>query len=191
MRTILTLAAFALLVALLGYTIVPRLPQSAPTNATQAPAWNPAAVKSKLAAVEVREIDPTHAALVFSYELQNDTDSDYQLPKGPTTIIMTRLKSDGALNSSEPIELNNSIFLPARNRTRISFQIDRPFRWPTELVPGRMGPITQDKYRNLLAQEVGNVSGFVLFDQAAHYQIELPGGWQDLQGTAAGSASAN
>jgi hypothetical protein len=177
MRTILTLAAFALLVALLGYTVVPRLPQTAPATATQSPRWNPAAIQSKLASVEVREIDPAHAAIVFSYDLENTTDSDYQLPKGPSTIIMTRLKTDGTLSSSEPIELDHSVFLPSRNRTRISFEINRPFRWPTELVPGRMGPLTQDKYRNLVAQEVGNLRGFVLFDQAAHYQIELPGLW--------------
>jgi hypothetical protein len=191
MRTILTLAAFALLVALLGYTIVPRLPQTAPAAATQTPAWNPTAIQSKLASVEVREIDPAHAALVFSYDLENTTDADYQLPKGPSTIIMTRLKADGTLSSGEPIELNNSIFLPARNRTRISFQINRLFRWPTELVPGRMGPLTQDKYRSLVSQEVGNLSGFVLFDQAAHYQIELPGRWQELQAPSANPAVVN
>lgn len=191
MRAILTLAVFAILLALLGYLIVPRLPQPAPAAVAQAPAWNPNAIHSSLASVEVREVDPNHAAIVFAYNLENGTNSDYSLPKAPTTIIMTRLKSDGTLSSGESIELDSSVFLPARNRTRISFQTVRPFRWPTELVPGRMGPLTQEKYRGLVAQEVGNLSGFVLFDQAAHFQIELPVQLQDSASAPAGVNAAS
>ncbi len=117
----------------------------------------------------------------FLYDLDNQTDADYQLAKGPNAIIMTRLKSDGTLVANDALQLDNSVFLPARNRARISFQETRAFRWPTELTPGHMGPLTQDKYRSLVAEEVANYSGFVLFDQGAHYQIELPGGWQDVQ----------
>jgi hypothetical protein len=189
MRTILTLAVFAISLAILGYLIVPRVPQAAPASTATAVAWNPSAVKSTLAGIQVKELDPNHAAIVFSYDLDNVTDADYQLPNGPTTVIMTRLKADGALTANDSIHLDNSVFLPAHNRTRISFQVAQPFRWPTELVPGRVGPITQDKYRGLVEQEVGSLSGFVLFDQAAHYQIELPGSWQDLQtGTTPGTA---
>jgi len=46
---------------------------------------------------------------------------------------------------------------------------------------GQIGPENEDKFRTLVAQQVGNFSGFVLFDQATHIQIELPGGWQQLQ----------
>jgi hypothetical protein len=191
MRTILTLAVFAILLAILGYLIVPRVPKldSPATAATSV--WNPNAVRSTLTGVQVRELDPNHASIVFSYDLDNETGADYQLAKGPSTVIMTRLKADGALVSNDAIQLDNSVFLPAHNRTRISFQVAQPFRWPNELVPGRMGPITQDKYRSLLAQEVGNASGFVLFDQNTHYQIELPGGWGDLQPAKPGAAPAN
>ncbi|MGA8035463.1 MAG: hypothetical protein WA823_11495 [Candidatus Acidiferrales bacterium] len=190
MRTILILAVFAILLAMLGYLIVPRVPRPDASTTAAAPAWNPNAVRSTLTGIQVREIDPNHASIVFSYDLDNETGADYQLAKGPSTVIMTRLKADGALVSNDAVQLDNSVFLPAHNRTRISFQVARPFRWPTELVAGRMGPITQDKYRSLLAEEVGNASGFVLFDQNRHYQIELPGGWQGLQSAAPGTTPA-
>jgi hypothetical protein len=191
MKTIFMLAAFAIVIAIFGYLIVPRVPQQDATSGAPATAWNPAAVHSTLAGIQVREVDPNHAAIVFLYDLDNQTDADYQLAKGSNAIIMTRLKSDGTLVANDALQLDNSVFLPARNRTRISFQETRAFHWPTELAPGHMGPLTLDKYRSFVAQEVANLSGFVLFDQAAHYQIELPGGWQDVQPAAVTGATGD
>ena len=186
MKTGFMLAIFAICVAVLGYFIVPRAPKDdAPAAAAAAPTgWNPAAVHGTLAGIQVRELDANHAAIVFSYDVDNQTDADYQLTKGPNAVILSRLKSDGTLMTNDALQLDSSVFLPARNRTRISFEEAKPFRWPTELVPGHVGPLTQEKYRNLVAQETATLSGFVLFDQNAHYQIELPGAWPDVQPSA-------
>jgi hypothetical protein len=138
-------------------------------------------VRGTLAGVQVHEVDPAHVQLVFYYDLDNNSDADYQLTKGPGTVVMTRLKSNGSLSSDETMELDHSVFLPARNRTRISLQSTQAFSWPSGMQAGQMGSVNQDKFRSLLAQQVGNCSGFVLFDQAKHIQIELPGGWQELQ----------
>ena len=122
--------------------------------------------------------------LVFSFDLDNNTDTDYRFGKGPNTVVMSRLKSDGSLRSDDSIELDTSVFVPARNRTRIAVQVTRPFNWPPGLPETQIGPINQVKFRQFVADEVANVSGFVLFDQASHFQIELPGGWQELQQSA-------
>jgi hypothetical protein len=191
MRTILTLGIFAILLALLGYLVVPLIPrQDAQTAATPAPAWNPGALHAELSGVQVRETDPNHATIVFSYDIDNQTDLDYQMAKGPATVIMTRLKSDGTLAPNDNIHLDSLVFVPAHNRTRISFSMTEPFRWPAGMALEHMGPINQDKYRALVAQQVSGVSGFVLFDQNSHYQIELPGRWQDLQPSAPSAAGA-
>jgi hypothetical protein len=181
MKSILTLAVFAILLALLGYLVLPLVSRQAPQTATTATPWNPGAVRAELSGIQVRETDPNHATVVFSYDLDNQTDADYQMAKGPNTVIMTRLKSDGTLAPNDNLHLDNSVFVPAHNRTRISFSADQPFRWPSGMALEHMGPINQEKYRALIAQEIGGASGFVLFDQTAHYQIELPGAWQDLQ----------
>jgi hypothetical protein len=138
--------------------------------------WNSHAIQATFAGVQVRESDPSKATLVFFYDLDNKTDADYQLAPGPNLVIMSRLKSDGSLNAQEPIALASAAFVPARSRTRIAVEITHPFVWPqdTDTASG-------DKFRALLQGETANLSGFVLFDQPARYQIELPGGWKDGQ----------
>jgi hypothetical protein len=181
-----TLVLFSLVVACLLVLVVfvlPRTPPHEPAQppaATAAPVWNASAVQSSFAGVQVKEVDATHAALIFSYDLDNNTDVDYRLAKGPATVVMTRLKSSGSVSSEEPVELDSSVFLPARNRTRIAVEVTRNFNWPTGLPGTQIGPVNQEKFRGLVAQEVANLSGFVVFDQATHFQIELPGGWPEL-----------
>src|SRR5450755_4276615 len=70
---------------------------SRPVSSTPASAnpWNSSAVESTLSGVRVKEIDPTHAAVMFFYDLDNKTDTDYRLANGPDVVIMSRLQSDG------------------------------------------------------------------------------------------------
>jgi hypothetical protein len=180
-----TLIVFSILVACLLILVLFVLPRAPKNEAVEKPApasvWNSSAIRSSFAGVQVKEIDGTHAKLIFSYDLDNNTDTDYQVATGPTTVVMTRLKSNGSVSSQEPIALSNSVFLPARNRTRIAVEIVRNFNWPTGLPEAQIGPVNQEKFRALVSQEVSNLSGFVLFDQATHFQIELPSGWTELQ----------
>jgi hypothetical protein len=191
MRKLLIFVLCLCVLALVLIEIFPRvLRQDPATKAAQTSVWNSVLVRGTLAGVQVHEVDPAHVQLVFYYDLDNNSDADYQLTKGPGTVVMTRLKSNGSLSSDETMELDHSVFLPARNRTRISLQSTQAFSWPSGMQAGQMGSVNQDKFRSLLAQQVGNCSGFVLFDQAKHIQIELPGGWQELQ-TPATAASLN
>ena len=182
MKNLLIFVMFAGVLAIVILFGLPRFPRQ--ENAVQRPQpspWNSGAIQSTFAGAQVQEADGTHATLMFFFDLDNNTDADYRFAKGAATVVMTRLKSNGSLSSEEPIELNNSVFLPARNRTRIAVQVTRPFNWPTGLPAGQIGPVNQVKFRQLVADEVGNLSGFVMFDTATHFQIELPGGWQELQ----------
>ncbi|MFZ3216371.1 MAG: hypothetical protein WA192_09965 [Candidatus Acidiferrales bacterium] len=183
MKKLLIFVVFAAVLASLILFVLPRFPRQERVARPAPPAspWNSGAIQGTFAGVEVREADPTHATLLFSYDLDNNTSLDYRFTKGPGTVVMTRLKSDGSLSSAEPIELDNSAFLPARNRTRIAVQITRPFNWPAGMAPGQIGPVNQEKFRQFVSEEVANLSGFALFDQATHFQVELPGGWQELQ----------
>ena len=185
MKKLLIFAIFAGVLAYLVLFVLPRVPRQEPAvQRVQPSPWNSGAVQSTFAGVQVREVDAAHATLVFFYDLDNNTDTDYRFAKGASTVVMTRLKSNGSLSSEEPIELDNSVFLPARNRTRIALQVTRPFNWPSGLPEAQIGPINQVKFRQLVADEVANLSGFAMFDQATHFQIELPGGWQELQPSA-------
>jgi hypothetical protein len=183
------LLIFVIFAAVLGMVVwfgVPRAPRQevAATPKPQPSPWNSSAIQSTFAGAQVQEADATHATLLFFFDLDNNTDTDYRFAKGAGTVVMTRLKSNGSLSSEQPIELNNSVFLPARNRTRIAVQVTHPFNWPSGLPGGAIGPVNQSKFRQLVADEVANLSGFVMFDTATHFQIELPGGWQELQPSA-------
>jgi hypothetical protein len=147
--------------------------------------WNSRAIASTFAGVRVREIDPTDAAVVFLYDVDNRTNTDYQLRKGPT-VVMTRLKSSGSLSSEKLVALSSSVFVPAKNRTRIALEVLRHFAWSSH-----MDAASEDRIRDLVAGELVDVDGFVLFDEEARYQIDLPGGWTEIQQESASPPRGN
>lgn len=179
MRLLVVTIAFIISGALLFFTftrlsteaIAPKRPEG----------WNASAIRSSFEGLQVKEVDPTHAALIFNYDLENTTDSDYRLANGPKALIMGRLKSSSTLKAEDSMQIDNAIFLPARNRARIALEISYSFNWPTQMFPGQVGPLTQEKFRSFVTGKVADLQGFILFDQVTHYQIELPGGWQELQ----------
>jgi hypothetical protein len=155
----------------------PSQAQSVPKSAIP---WNAHAIEGSLAGLRVREIDGSNSAVVFLYDLDNKTDSDYKLAKGPSVVIMSRLKSSGSLSSDKPAILASSAFVPAKNRTRIALEIRQPFAWPA-----RMDAKSEGRFRQLVAGEVADINGFVLFDESARYQIDLPGAWPEVENTGA------
>ncbi|HXN99590.1 MAG TPA: hypothetical protein VN881_10985 [Candidatus Acidoferrales bacterium] len=179
MRPLIVTIAFLSAAALLFLVLNP--PSKQATVPKQPEGWNSNAIRSSFEAVQVKEIDPTHAALIFSFDLQNTTDSDYQLSKDRKVLIMGRLKSNGSFKAEDSMEIDNSVFLPAGSRARMALKVIYAFNWPTPMFPGQVGPLTQEKFRRFVAGKVDDLQGFLLFDEAAHYQIELPGGWRELQ----------
>jgi len=148
-----------------------------PSN--QPAAWNAKAIRSSLAGIRVQEIDATHAAVVFLYDLDNTTDTDYRLIKGPNIVIMSRLKSSGTLSGDEPIALNSTTFVPAQNRTRIELQVSHLFSWP-----GQKTAYAERTFNQLVTGDIADVAGFVMFDQTNRYEIDFPASWPQAQAAA-------
>jgi hypothetical protein len=154
---------------------------SRPSTATSASSpWNAHAIEGTLAGIRVSEIDPAHAAVVFLYDLDNRTGGDYTLSKGSDIVIMSRLKSGNSLSSDDPATIQSSAFLPAGNRARVALQIVQPFSWPSQKDAAADG-----NFRDLVAGRVAGLRGFVLFDQASRYQIELPAELPELEQSSA------
>jgi hypothetical protein len=148
-------------------------------------AWNSAAIHGTLSAIRVRELDPTHAAVIFFYDLENRTDNDYRLASGPNVVIMSRLQSSGILSSDEQISLDASAFVPAKNRTRIALEITHAFQWPTQ-----RDAAADRQLRQFVTDAVSGLEGFVLFDQSTRYQIELATSTPEIQ-TQSNASAAN
>jgi hypothetical protein len=179
MRLLIVTIAFLISGALLFFTFTRLSKQAVAPKPPEV--WNSSAIRSSFQGLQVKEVDPAHAALVFTYDLENTTDSDYRLAKDPKVLIMGRLKSSSTLKAEDAMQINNSIFLPARNRARVALEMSYPFNWPAQMFPGQVGPVTQEKFRAFVTRKVADLQGFILFDQSRRYQIELPGGWQELQ----------
>jgi hypothetical protein len=138
--------------------------------------WNSSAITATYVGAQLRELDPGKATVFLAYEVQNHTDSDYQLADGPRALVMSRLRTDGSLSSQEQVRLSYPTFLPARQRARIALEIPSAFNWPAD-----NDPAFQDRLRDLVNQKLAEVQAFVLFDQADRFEIEFLSGWQELK----------
>jgi len=126
-------------------------------------------MEATLAGIQVKEVDAAHATIVFSYDVDNKTDSDYSVASGPNVVIMSRLRSSGSLVANEQARLSSTAFVPARNRARIALALTQPFPWPAQ-----RDAAADEAIRQLVTGEMAPLSAFVLFDEAKRYQIELP-----------------
>lgn len=138
--------------------------------------WNSTAITASYVGAQLRELDSGNAALYLAFEVQNHTDSDYQLADGPGALVMSRLRADGSLSSQQPVRLSYPTFLPARQRARVALEVPSSFAWPTD-----NDSAYQDKLRDFVNQKLMDVQAFVLFDQADRFEIEFPSGWQELK----------
>lgn len=138
--------------------------------------WNREGIKATYMAAQLREEDKTHSALVLSYDLNNFTDLDFRLAEGTGVVIMSRLNSNGSLSQEEPIRLGYPVFLPAKQRARLTIEISQTFAWPV-----RDDARYEEKLKEFVKQRLRGVQGFVLFDEASHSQIDLPAAWPELQ----------
>jgi hypothetical protein len=150
------------------------------SRAASRKSWGLNPVAATYVATQLRQIDKTHAALFLAYDLENGTDLDYRLDD--SSIVMSKLKSDGSLSQEEPARLSYPVFAPARRRVRIAIELLQPFVWPAQA-----DPRLQDKLRDFVKQCLGNSDGFVLFSQPGRLEVELPSAWPEL--TAANGAN--
>ena len=146
------------------------------SNTKPAAGWNSAAIQARYVGTQLKETDPEHASLLLTYELKNRTFMDSRLADGANFVIMSRLKLDHSLSSQEDIHLSYPTFLPAAQSARITLELRHPFLWPAE-----NDPQLQNKLKEFVNQRLAEVEAFVLFDQADHYQIEFPSGWQEFK----------
>ena len=146
------------------------------------PTWSQGTISAGYVGSQLKQIDLTRSSLIISYDLENNTDSDYHLADGPSVIILSRLKSDGSYSQEQPIRLAYPVFLPARQHARLAIEITQAFNWPAEEDAGYL-----EKMRNFIKERLEDVGEFVLFDQDNRCQLALPSGWEELQETSQAS----
>ena len=66
------------------------------SNREEAAAWSQKPISAGYIGSQLKQIDKTRSSLIISYELENNTDSDYHLAEGPGLVILSKLKTDGS-----------------------------------------------------------------------------------------------
>lgn len=145
-----------------------KTPRPVQHAASQTP-WNSRAIASTFKGIQVREVDATHASIVFLYDLENHAADDFQLEPGPNVTIMKRLKADGSLSSNTQARLVSAAFVPANNRTRIELEVTDRFNWPEQ-----RNAASDQSFREFVARKTSGLRGFVIFDQNSRYEVDLP-----------------
>lgn len=152
----------------------------AKSRASKPPAgvWNAGAIGGSFAGIRVQEADPSDASVLFLFDLDNKSGADYNLTGDSSLIVMGRLKSTGSLSPERQYRLASTVFLPAGNRTRMTLETTFPFHWPSQ-----MDAAAEAQFRLMVNHSITDLAGFVLFDPASHYEIELPGAWPAVTDT--------
>lgn len=163
------------LVAVTGYYYLQRRTPPRP--------WNAGAIKASFYSVQTTG---ESKQLQFEYVLENTTDSDYSVEAYSTPRIAAMLEDTNILTgfAGNDITLKLPIYIPAHKRTRIDITLPA-YGVPTIVEPGESASEEErQKYHVEVAayvtKRLGNLNGFVIFDESQRYEIDLPNGWKSI-----------
>ncbi len=141
--------------------------------------WNTKAIIAIYDHVDTEGVDNN---FVFYYTLHNATEYDYKISNLSDVITMAVLKKQNSLSGSPNDEFfkpDCPIFIPVKQRIRFAIHLKHPF--DNKLKEGATKE-ERKKYREYLEkyadEQFSNLGGFVLFDEANRYQINLACGWK-------------
>ncbi len=116
------------------------------------------------------------------YDLENTTQNDYYLPPRGQLQLAERLRRENSLSDGRHFALDEEpIFIPAKQRRRIAVHLF----YPDFCDVGPEGKHARSARWKLitgcLKRDIPDLNGFVLFDTANRYQINLPNGWDNFE----------
>jgi hypothetical protein len=150
-------------------------------NSIRPKPWNKTALKASFSAIEF-DTQPQAASykVVFSYDVQNTTQQNYEFQPSSFTFLAVLAdgnslsKEFGHYQAEEP-RIDGPAFIPTQGKVRVQVIVsyDYPPEWTTE----EKGD--QKKVNVSLDRRLRELSGFVAYDKANHYEIDLPEGWRN------------
>jgi cytochrome c oxidase subunit IV len=134
-------------------------------------AWND---KTMITEYTGLTISPTGNAYSIEahYFITNTTDMDYQLSK--SNIVMVKVPGGSGLRESPDVAVAQDFFVPARQKVSVFFRLSLQKRDDFDEAVTKNN---QMEIKKLLAKELQEVDGFVVFDRAAKYQIPFSNDW--------------
>jgi hypothetical protein len=142
--------------------------------------WNSSALKASFYTVEIQTQPQSESYLAeFLYDVHNNTDTNYQVQANELTVMAVLTEGNvlskdfGHYQTADAI-LEGPPFIPAQGKARITIRIS--YQYPSEFAEADKNDIK--KVGHSLDYRLKELSGFVLFDQANHYRIDLPERWK-------------
>jgi len=135
--------------------------------------WNSRAFQAAFSDIDVWEnVGPDgkpddRGTVEFTYFLENRSGSDYS-SDGSAIVAMVQ-RPDGLIGPEGDVRVKLPIFIPAGQRVAVKIAI--PYGRELAAVHGKSDS------RKLVREKLPKLAGFVLFDRAKRYRIELPMGW--------------
>jgi len=115
----------------------------------------------------------------FYYVVTNQTDSDYKVGQADSISLMGKLEDERSLLNEEAITIDRPFFIPPKQSVRLTIHVAN--YGLKEVEPDRNSS-EHEQYINRLIEyinhDMGNLDGFVLYDNSTRYQINFPSGWK-------------
>jgi hypothetical protein len=142
--------------------------------------WNGNAIQAKYNEVGTGSTSNGQTPeILFYYVVTNETDSDYKVDQADSITMMAKLEAERSLLRQERITIDRPFFIPAKQSVRLRIHV--PNYGFKEIEPDYNSK-EHEKYIDQLIQyvnkDMGNLDGFVLYDNSTRYQINFPSGWK-------------
>jgi hypothetical protein len=164
-------AGFALMLASIAGGLLWYRSRPNPSNP-----WNESAIRATFDSVETEGEANT---LVFHYIVENTTGSDYQIRDSSNVLIMAKLLRQDSLSAAgteDLFRLDIPVFIPAKKRVFLGLHLGH-YSGPSS--PSDDASAEERKKHQAAVSEyvrnnLTNLGGFAILDEANHYRINLP-----------------
>jgi|SRR5665213_207043 len=141
--------------------------------------WNKTAITASYEAIIAAGKENT---VEIMFTLRNNTDEDYKILDESSTHfgVTTRQFQVTNYQDKDFAKFDYPIFVPAKSQVQVILHV--PLIMEERLRDGASDDEGHDyntKVAQLMKAAAGNVSGFVLLDDNARYEIDLPEGWTE------------
>lgn len=120
--------------------------------------------------------------VTFQYDLQNNTQKNYQIDSGAFT-IMANLSEGNVLSKefgsyqTSDVTFEGPTFIPPHDKARVTLRVS--YQYPSEFLEADKNNLK--KMAPVVGRRLKEVGGIVIFDRQNHYRIDLPSGWKDVK----------
>lgn len=140
--------------------------------------WNTRALRAEFHYVDTEGQQNT---LVFGYYLENQSDTDYQLPDANEILLMMKRADNGALSQPQTDDesFDQKVFFPAHQKVnfRIHINVAPDIKKKGSYDKSDNGKQYEEALKAWVSKHFGGLGGWVLLDKQNRYQIIFPKGW--------------